>query len=583
MNNQFEIIKKVWASKKILSFFKYQRLVNKRLNELIKEQEPKIQIFLQLQENKEQLGNSNKQYTKVSTKALEDEVSLLKPLILLNNRNIINNQKYLLDILSIIHYSTNDDESTYVENTLKNPSKVNEQKQLYKILELAFVILQNSIQETVQQQILIGLDSILKSMIKCSSNNPQILLTLRQYQKYSRIMQCTTSFQGINSFIKAITSFDCKLKLDLTPDTIEKTLTNVLQQLDCVICYSSMTNPVSMKCGHSFCKACMVQDQSNNQKRCPICRMEQMDEIYLSENNKFLTKLIQLKNSFQSQSDIWQGDDTQAQYYIHIKPQRKDAYENKIVLRTKQSLKYLIEEEVEIDTMKFRSLSTHQFQQLLQQHLIFILIDKNENAYLVKNILTHIRKSKAIIKVQYQDKIQIAHQYYSHIFLNIQNVEYIFNCLFATAITLEDQYIDLSKIEILKQLDNSISNIKEFFNQVLRNQQQDQTYQTILSFLTIVGFWNLQNSDIISNYDEMKKYSYLIPNILRIPEKEREKIQKTNNLIIRLQLIEESLNRFKQCSNLLMIISIPTQNKDSNRNIIIFIVVFLLLSFTLQL
>ncbi|CAD8165309.1 unnamed protein product [Paramecium octaurelia] len=583
MNNQFEIIKKIWASKKILSFYKYQRLVNKRLNELIKEQDSKIQIVLQQKENKDQLGSSNKQFTKVCTKALEFEASLLKPLILLNNRNIINNQKYLLDILSIIHYSTNDEESNYVEDTLKNPIKFNQQKQLYKILELAFVILQNSKQETTQYQILIGLDSILKSMMKCSSNNLEILLSLRQYQKYSRVMQCTTSFQGINQFIKAITSFDCKLKLDLTPDTIEKTLTNVLQQLDCVICYSSMTDPVSMKCGHSFCKACMVQDQSNNQKRCPICRMEQVEEIYLTENNKFLTKLIELRNCFQSQSDLQEGDDTQAQYYIHIKPQSKEAYENKIVLRTKQSLKYLIEEEVEIDTIKFRSLSTLQFQQLLQQHLIFILIDKNENAYLVKNVLTHISKSKTIIKVQYLDKIQIAHQYYSHIFLNIQNLEYIFNCLFATAITLEDQFIDLSKIEILKQLDSSINNIKGFFNQVLRNQQQDQTYQTILSFLTTVGFWGLQNSDIINNYDEMKKYSYLIPNILRISEKEREKIQQTNNLIIRFQLIEESLNRFKQCSNLLMIFIIQTQNKDSNRNIIISIVVFLLLSLTLQL
>ncbi|CAD8164094.1 unnamed protein product [Paramecium pentaurelia] len=582
MNNQFEIIKKVWASKKIWSFFKYQSLLNQRLKELIKEQDPKIQSVIQLKENKEQIEISNKQFTNVCTKALENQASLMKPLILLNNRNLINNQKYILDILQIIYYSTNDEESNYIVETLKNPNKFKEQKQLYKILELIFIILQNQISETTKYQILISLDSILKSFMKCSQNNPQILQNLRQYQKYNRIIQCTTSYQGIDQFIKAITSFDCKLKSNLTPEIIETILNNVLQQLDCVICYNAMNDPVSMKCGHSFCKACMTQDQ-NNSKKCPICRMEQVDEIYLSENNKFLTKLIQLRLNFENQQNLKQDDDTQNYYNIYIKPQSREVYEKKIVLRTKQSLKYLIEEEVEIDTIKFRSLNIVQFQQLLQQNLIFILVDKNENAYLVKNVLTHISKSKTRIKVEYQDKIQIVHQYFSNIFLNIENVEYIFESLFATAITLEDQHIDLTNIEIQNQLSNSINNIKEFFNQALLNQQQDQTYQTIHSFLAQVGFWSLQNSDIINNYDQMKKYSYLIPNILRIPEKERVQIQQINNLIIRLQMIEKSLLRFKQCSNILMIFIIQRQNQDSKRNIIISILVFLFLSFALQL
>ncbi|CAD8059105.1 unnamed protein product [Paramecium primaurelia] len=583
MNYQFEIIKKVWASKKIWAFFKYQHLLNQRIKELIKELDPKIQTVIELKEKKQLIGITNKQFTKACTKALENQANLLKPLLLLNKRNIINNQKYLIDILQIIHYSTNNEESNYVEETMKNAKKIKEQKQLYKILELIFVMLQNQQKETTKYQILICLDSILKQLMKCSQNNPEILQNLIQFQKYNRIISYKKSYQGIGQYIQAITSFDYKLKPDLTPEIIDTTLNNVLQQLDCVICYNAMNDPVSMKCGHSFCKSCMTQDQ-NNSKKCPICRVEQVDEIQLSENNKFLTKLIQLRLSFENYSNLQQEDDVQNYYKIYIKPQSSETYEQKIIFRTQQSLKYLIEEEVEIDTKRFKSLSIQQFQQVLQQNPIFILIDKNENAYIVKNILTHISKSKTRIKVEYQDKIKIVEQYFSEIHLNSENGEYIFESQFATAITLEDQNIDLNSFEIQKRLNNLINNIKGFFNQALLNQQQDQTYQTIYSYLAQVGFLSLSNSDIISNYDQLRKYSYLVPNILRIPEKERVEIQQTNNLITRLELIEKNLNRFKQCSNILMIFQIQRQNQDSRRNIIIFILVFFLfLSFVLQL
>ncbi|CAD8089544.1 unnamed protein product [Paramecium sonneborni] len=583
MNHQFENIKKFWASKKIWSFYKYQNLLNQRLKDLIQELDPKIQTVIQLKENKESVGISNKQFTKVCTKALENQANLLKPLILLNYRNILNNQKYLIDILQLIHYSTNNEESNYIEDVMKNPKKQKEQKQLYKILELIFIMLQNQQKETTKYQILICLDSILKIMMKCLQTNPEILQNLRKYQKYNRCISFKKSYQGIGQYIEAITSFESKLREDLKPEIMEATLNNILQQLDCVICYSAMNDPVSMKCGHSFCKACVSQDQ-NNSKKCPICRTEQVDEIYLSENNKFLTKLIFLRQSFENQSDFQQVEDYQFNYYIHIQPQSRQTYEQKIVLRTKQSLKYLIEEEVEIDTIKFKSLTVIQFQQLLQQHIIFILVDKHANAYLVKNMSAYISKSKTRIKVQYQDKIQIAHSYFSHIFLNTENGgEYIFESEFATAITLEDEKIDISNIEIQKQLASLINNTKEFFNQALLNQQQDQTYQTLHSFLAQVGFWSLQNSDLLSNYNEMKKYSYLIPNILRIPEKEREQIQLTNNLIKRLELIEKSLNRFKQCSNILMLFHIQRQNPDSKKNIIVSILVFFFLLFAFQL
>ncbi|CAD8148500.1 unnamed protein product [Paramecium octaurelia] len=577
MNYQFENIQKVQAAKKIWAFCKYQSLLNQRIQELIQGLDPKIQTVLQLKEKRQLIGISNQQFTKACTKALENQANLLKPLFLLNMRNILNNQKYLIDIIQIIHYSTYNEETNYVEDAMINPKKIKEQRQLYKILELIFVILQNQQRETTKYQILICLDSILKSLMKCSQTNPEILLQLIKFQKYNRSISYKKSYEGIGQFIQAITSFDCKLKPNLQSEVIDFTLNNVLQQLDCVICYNVMKDPVSMKCGHSFCKECRAQDQ-NNSRKCPICRVEQVDEIYLSENNKFLAKLIQLRSNFENQHNLQQNE----YYQIYIKPQSIENYEQKIVFRTLQALKYLIEEEVEIDTKRFKTLSTLQFQELIKQHLIFILIDKNENAYLVKNILTHISKNKTRIKVQYQEKIKIVQQHFLEIALNQENGEYIFESQFATAITDEDEYIDLNNIENQKQISALINSIKEFFNQAFLNQQQDQTYQTISSFLAQSGFLMLHNSDIISNYDDMRKYSYLVPNLIRIPEKERLEIQQMNNLIKRLELILRSLNRFRSCSNLLMILQIHSENHGLRRNTIIFTIVFLVLSFFLQ-
>ncbi|CAK93111.1 unnamed protein product (macronuclear) [Paramecium tetraurelia] len=574
MNYQFEIIKQIWASKKIWAFFKYQNLLNQRIKELIQELDPKIQTVIQLKEKKQLIGISNRQFTTACTKALENKANLLKPLFMLNKRNIQNNQKYLIDILQIIHYSTQNEESNYVQDTIMNPNKIKEQKQLYQILELIFVMLQNQQRETTKYQILICLDSILKQLMKCSQQNPEILQQLIRFQQYNRSISYKKSYEGIGQYIKAITSFDCKLKPDLSPEAIDSTLNNVLQQLDCVICYSAMKDPVSLKCGHSFCKKCRAQDQNNSQK-CPMCRVEQVDDIYLSENNKFLIKLIQLRLNFEKKNNIYQEEYQQ----IYIKPQSKETYEQKLVLRTLQSLKYLIEEEVEIDTKRFKTLSTLQFQQLIKQHLTFILIDKNENAYLVKNILTYISKNKTRIKVQYYDKIKIAQYHLLEIALNQENGEYIFESEFATAITYQDEYIDVNNIENQKQISLLINSIKEFFNQAFLNQQQDQTQQTISSFLAQQGFLMLHNSDIISNYDDMRKYSYLVPNLLRIPEKERVEIQQMNNLIKRLELIQKSLNRFRSCSNLLMILQIHYENHSLRRNTIIFTIICLVLLF----
>lgn len=43
-----------------------------------------------------------------------------------------------------------------------------------------------------------------------------------------------------------------------------------MEHLTCIICYELFENPVTLSCGHSFCKVCINHHLMNNSK-CPLC------------------------------------------------------------------------------------------------------------------------------------------------------------------------------------------------------------------------------------------------------------------------------------------------------------------------
>ncbi|CAN0434724.1 unnamed protein product, partial [Hapterophycus canaliculatus] len=45
-----------------------------------------------------------------------------------------------------------------------------------------------------------------------------------------------------------------------------------LSALECAVCLSLVCEPVSLSCGHSFCRVCLVNTLRRNKKKCPTCR-----------------------------------------------------------------------------------------------------------------------------------------------------------------------------------------------------------------------------------------------------------------------------------------------------------------------
>ena len=48
--------------------------------------------------------------------------------------------------------------------------------------------------------------------------------------------------------------------------------TSLESQLECQICLSMICEPITIQCGHSFCRTCLVHTMRKSKKQCVVCR-----------------------------------------------------------------------------------------------------------------------------------------------------------------------------------------------------------------------------------------------------------------------------------------------------------------------
>jgi len=69
--------------------------------------------------------------------------------------------------------------------------------------------------------------------------------------------------------------------------------------LECSICLNILAEPVSVPCGHSFCRTCLVTALQRAQKKCPLCRAVCVIDAAVQNENVHLAAI--LKTCFPSQ------------------------------------------------------------------------------------------------------------------------------------------------------------------------------------------------------------------------------------------------------------------------------------------
>jgi hypothetical protein len=66
-------------------------------------------------------------------------------------------------------------------------------------------------------------------------------------------------------------SNEAALEKGVANETV-KNPTYIEKALECPLCLSLICEPLSISCGHSFCRVCLVKSLRRSKKKCPQCR-----------------------------------------------------------------------------------------------------------------------------------------------------------------------------------------------------------------------------------------------------------------------------------------------------------------------
>lgn len=108
----------------------------------------------------------------------------------------------------------------------------------------------------------------------------------------------------------------------------------------------------------------------------------------------------------------------------------------------------------------------------------------------------------------------------------------------------KDEFVDLQDASTKRQIEILLGNIREFLQPFLAQGQNDTTQQVILSKFQQTGILGYMEMNIEEDYTMLNRFSFTILGLLRLPAKEKASIIHSVNVIERLILINNSLNRF---------------------------------------
>ncbi|KAL4470866.1 hypothetical protein ABPG72_016412 [Tetrahymena utriculariae] len=393
-----------------------------------------------------------------------------------------------------------------------------------------------------------------------------------------------------------------------------------VQVPECIICQDIFYQPVTLPCGHSYCRPC-IKESLLNKPLCPVCRNPMIGNPDNLSINFTLQNIIehhhselyqQKVNSLQKKVNLGQQQTNNTNQEGNNQQKQEQKLEN-ILLLKESKMKYLFPyTTVDVD-LKY----IDQLQQLLVQSSdkrVIILFEKNDEkvaAYCqILQIYNHDqintqKKSSSIkcqvkvlskasildvkdVKINYneatnlqQEQAQFQDQLNQNNQTNSQNEQaqsgtqqnqrifqdgYTFKV--ANARVIEDQTIPQDQ---QVGLEEHAEFIIQIINEIVQNNGGlNMTTFQFQAFLQKQNFLPFLLHGYINSVGKVNEFCWIVCEIFNFNDQEKQRLWDTESIIQRLALIKQFIKKFEKIYNITSVFNIEAPGHSEHLTWIIF-------------
>ncbi|CAD8071629.1 unnamed protein product [Paramecium sonneborni] len=316
------------------------------------------------------------------------------------------------------------------------------------------------------------------------------------------------------------------------------------QEFECSLCLTFFTNPITIPCGHTFCKECI----SNAVKQIPRCPTQ---NLLIKSTVDELKKSLNLDNNLQNQQ-------------IQNLSENNDLTQKLIILYTSEVIIPYQYQRIELDTEQFKSFPKNQelIKQIFSNIKKFVIAFKSKQNYdigfLAQLQLVQIIKGKILAQILTDDIVQVSNKEPTEFQLSNEG-QITYTLPIISAKILQEEYIDLNDNDTTYQISSLIQQIQEVLSPFII--QLSNTQNELSKYLHQSGLFMYLKLQLEKDWKSLKRLSFLLPSLLNIDRVQKNNILSQNNCIQRLILINKSIQKFKNTSNPMVVF---TTNRRSN-------------------
>ncbi|CAK71532.1 unnamed protein product (macronuclear) [Paramecium tetraurelia] len=252
------------------------------------------------------------------------------------------------------------------------------------------------------------------------------------------------------------------------------------QEFECSLCLTFLTNPITIPCGHTFCKEC-ISNAVKQIPRCPTCRFQNFFNFRgtITIEIKNLKENLLIKSTVNELKKHLSIADNPQKQQIENKEENNQQSEKLIILYTKEVITPYQYQRIVLEKGQFKSFPKNQelIKQIFSNIKKFVITFQSKQnqdiGYLAQLQLVQIIDGQITAQILTEDIVELSNKEQTEFQLNNDGqIKYFLPI--ATAKILQEDYIDLNDNDTSYQISTLIQQIKDVllpFIQQLSNGQ----------------------------------------------------------------------------------------------------------------